>query len=107
MYSLVQSWRYSVILVAWPRQIGSTPVAAGSRVPACPTRFSPASRRTNATMLKEVHPDGLFTFSIPFAPIGPFRFVLYCDLFYEVDKVYAALDRIIELKTQFGSDTDI
>ena len=27
--------------VALPIQIGSTPAAAGSRVPVCPTRFSP------------------------------------------------------------------
>ena len=34
-------------------------MANGSSVPACPTRFTPCSRRTRATMSCEVGPDGL------------------------------------------------
>src|SRR3954464_15417903 len=46
-------------LVASPRQIGSTPVAMGSRVPVCPAFFTFSSARTCRTTSKEVGPEGL------------------------------------------------
>jgi hypothetical protein len=55
----------SITRVAWPKQIGSTPVAYGSRVPACPTRRSPVSRRTRETSWKLVFPGGLRMLRIP------------------------------------------
>src|SRR3954468_10477082 len=42
-----------------------TPVAIGSRVPACPTRRVPASRRIRATTSWEVRPAGLSTMNSP------------------------------------------
>src|SRR3954464_11808988 len=42
-----------------------TPVAIGSRVPACPTRRVPASRRIRATTSWEVRPAGLSTMTSP------------------------------------------
>src|SRR5437588_985584 len=51
--------------VARPSRTGSTPSAKGSRVPAWPTRFWPASRRTLATTSCEVQPFGLLTFRMP------------------------------------------
>src|SRR5271156_1201446 len=47
--------------------IGSTPVASGSRVPACPT-FPPVRRRTTSTTRFEVRPSGLSTTSQPSRP---------------------------------------
>src|SRR5438046_8310047 len=45
-----------------------TPVAIGSSVPAWPTFFVPASRRTRATTSCEVMPPGLSTITRPLAP---------------------------------------
>src|SRR5256884_7367746 len=44
-----------------------TPVAIGSSVPAWPTFFVPASRRTRATTSCEVMPPGLSTMTRPLA----------------------------------------
>src|ERR1700739_3262659 len=53
------------ILVASPRQIGSMPVASGSRLPAWPA-FSPAkSRRTRCSAPLEERPRGLSSSRIP------------------------------------------
>src|SRR5207248_2204772 len=51
--------------VASPSRIGSTPVAAGSRVPAWPTRRRPSRRRTRVTASNEVTPGALSTTSTP------------------------------------------
>src|SRR6266851_5166423 len=51
--------------VARPSRTGRTPWANGSRVPAWPTRFCPARRRTFATTSWEVQPLGLLTFRMP------------------------------------------
>src|SRR5919197_2155901 len=51
--------------VARPRSTGSTPSAIGSSVPAWPTRFWPARRRTLATTSCEVQPPCLHTFRTP------------------------------------------
>src|SRR5205823_1814439 len=57
-----------------PMAIGNTPVASGSRVPACPT-FLPVRRRITSTTRFEVRPSGLSTTSQPSRPpllvIGP------------------------------------
>src|SRR5690606_38327989 len=42
-----------------PTRTISSPVANGSSVPACPTRLTPSSRRTRATMSWDVGPVGL------------------------------------------------
>ena len=47
--------------VALPKSTGSTPVAIGSSVPVCPTRFSPVIRLIRATAPAEVIPAGLFS----------------------------------------------
>src|SRR3954470_1294180 len=51
--------------VARPMTSGRTPLAIGSRVPVWPTRRSPRTRRTQATMSWEVGPGGLSTMSRP------------------------------------------
>ena len=64
-------WRsprwYSTSRVAWPTKTGSTPAAKGSSVPPWPTRLTPASRRTRATMSCEVGPGSLATTMMPSA----------------------------------------
>ena len=45
--------------------MGSTPVAAGSRVPAWPTFPTPLPFRTSATTRKEVQPTSLLTLRMP------------------------------------------
>ena len=45
--------------VAWPKQMGRTPLAMGSSVPPWPTFFWPVSRLTMRTMSIEVSPAGL------------------------------------------------
>src|SRR5207249_874581 len=45
--------------------MGSTPDASGSRVPACPMRRMPVSRRMRATMSCEVGPTGLSRLTTP------------------------------------------
>src|SRR4030043_475217 len=57
--------RNSTMRVPCPRQTGSTPVASGSSVPACPARRSPVRRFTVATTPKDVLPGGLLILSIP------------------------------------------
>src|ERR1700758_901175 len=64
-YALPLSLRYSATRVAWPMQMGSTPLAAGSSVPACPTRRCLSSLRTFATTSCEVIPVGLLMLSMP------------------------------------------
>src|SRR5260370_41218835 len=56
-----------MVLVASPRAIGSTPVANGSRVPACPT-FAAVARRATSTTRLELMPSGL---SMTSQPCGP------------------------------------
>src|SRR5216683_5941854 len=50
--------------------MGKTPSAIGSSVPAWPTRFWPARRRTLATTSCEVQPFGLLTLRMPTRPIA-------------------------------------
>ena len=64
-YSLSWSVRYGMSLVASPSSIGSTPMASGSSVPACPTRSKPSRRRSSATTSNDVTPGGLSTTSTP------------------------------------------
>src|SRR5208337_2998694 len=58
-----------MVLVASPRAIGSTPVASGSRVPACPA-FVPVARRVSSTTRLELRPRGLSTTSQPCGPLS-------------------------------------
>src|SRR5947208_765435 len=67
-YSLSWSMRYGVSLVASPIRIGRTPVAAGSSVPAWPTRRTPSRRRRSATTSNDVTPEPLLTTSTPEPP---------------------------------------
>src|SRR5918911_2736929 len=54
-----------MVLVASPSAIGSTPVASGSSVPACPA-LAPTLRRSFSTTRLEVIPAGLSITSQPF-----------------------------------------
>src|ERR1700687_1827056 len=58
--------------VADSKRIGSTPVASGSSVPACPTRWAPVSRRSRLTTVNEVSPAALSTLRIPVGKVGTF-----------------------------------
>src|SRR5579875_752987 len=62
----------ATVFVASPRATGSTPVAIGSRVPACPALAASRSRFSRATAVAEVMPDGLSITSQPsiFRPLG-------------------------------------
>src|SRR5579864_4706489 len=53
------------VLVASPRAIGNTPLAAGSRVPPWPALTAPRLRRTAATAALDVIPSGLSRTSQP------------------------------------------
>src|SRR5579863_2665256 len=53
------------ILVASPRQIGSMPVASGSRLPAWPAFSPPRRRRTRCRAAFEERPCGLSSSRIP------------------------------------------
>src|SRR5262245_36428959 len=64
-YDLSLALRNCDSRVARPTTTSSTPVAAGSSVPVCPTRFSRSSRRTRDTTSCEVGPAGLSTMSRP------------------------------------------
>ena len=55
----------STARVACPTKTGSTPVAMGSKVPPCPTRFSRRMPRILAHTSMLVHPAGLLTIKIP------------------------------------------
>src|SRR5229473_2744801 len=76
-YALPLSLRYSATRVAWPTQIGSTPLAAGSSVPAWPTRLCLSSLRTFATTSCEVMPVGLLMLSMPSMRYSLFHPVCY------------------------------
>src|ERR1700730_5307339 len=65
----------AVVLVASPIAIGNTPVANGSRVPACPT-WVPVLRRTGSTTRFEVMPSGLVETSQPCRPPSAFIVVV-------------------------------
>src|SRR6267378_3592627 len=64
-YSFSPSAMNPATLVASPTQMGRTPVAVGSRVPVCPTRFTLNSPFTRRTTSNEVGPLGLFTTTTP------------------------------------------
>src|SRR5262245_51251022 len=58
-YSFSRSDKKRTRRVAFPTQQINTPVANGSRVPACPTLLVPAARLTRATTSCDVMPSGL------------------------------------------------
>src|SRR5438132_5131457 len=64
-YSFSPSAMNPAILVAAPTQIGKTPVAVGSSVPVCPTRFDLKRPFTRRTTSNEVGPLGLLTTTTP------------------------------------------
>src|SRR5438105_6302401 len=64
-YSFSPSAMNPATLVASPTQMGRTPVAVGSSVPVCPTRFTLKSPFTRRTTSNEVGPLGLFTTTTP------------------------------------------
>jgi hypothetical protein len=86
--------------VACPRHTGNTPVAIGSRVPACPTRRCPLHRRTMETTFAEVFPKGLLMFRKPLT-LNACSSALG-DLFYQVEDLGAALDSVILAEYQLG-----
>ena len=66
MYTFVPETAYSIRRVAAPMQMGKTPTARGSNVPACPTLVffgSDCFRRRTVSM--DVIPMGLCTFRYP------------------------------------------
>src|SRR5487761_483007 len=58
--------------------MGSTPVASGSSVPACPTRCAPVRRRRRLTTANDVSPAGLSTLRIPVLKVGTLAFGRGC-----------------------------
>ena len=56
LYSLRPSTRYSIIRVACPKQMGTTPVATGSSVPPWPTFFWRLARFNRRTTSMDVSP---------------------------------------------------
>src|SRR6516165_4930997 len=58
-----------MVFVASPIAMGSTPVASGSRVPACPT-FALVLRRMSWTTRLELIPSGLSMTSQPCGPLS-------------------------------------
>ena len=64
-YSFSVRVRYPSSLVAFSTPTTRTPVAIGSRVPACPTFLVPASRLIRATTSCDVMPPGLSTMTRP------------------------------------------
>src|SRR4051812_3713294 len=64
-YSFSPSLMKLAMRVASPMQMGSTPVAMGSRVPVCPQRFALNRPFTRRTTSKLVGPDGLSTTTTP------------------------------------------
>src|SRR5207237_1239262 len=63
-YRLSSPMKHGPSLVAPPDNRTSSPVANGSRVPACPVR-APVRRRRSATSAKDDGPAGLSTRTIP------------------------------------------
>src|SRR4051794_40671195 len=61
---------YSTRRGALPRKTGSTPLANGSSVPPCPTRFVAVSRRTRPTTSWDVGPIGFAMTRTPSRLIG-------------------------------------
>src|SRR5919202_2822393 len=78
--------------VARPSRTGKTPSASGSSVPAWPTRFWPASRRTLATTSWEVQPGSLCTFRMPLVGV----LTLLFDAAHQPHDAVAALERLVE-----------
>src|ERR1700733_13452502 len=70
-YSFSVRVRYPSSLVAFSTPTTRTPVAIGSRVPACPTLRVPASRRIRATTSCDVMPPGLSTMTRPLGTLMP------------------------------------
>ena len=70
-YPLRSSVRRPNNFVARPMPTTSTPLALGSKVPACPTRFSPNARRTRDTTSWLVKPSGLSTAISALIPLAP------------------------------------
>ena len=70
-YPLRSSVRRPKSFVASPIPTTSTPLALGSSVPACPTRFSPNTRRTRETTSWLVKPSGLSTAISALIPLAP------------------------------------
>ncbi len=65
LYIFLVSVRRDASFVAFPRHIGSTPAAPGSRVPVWPAFFSPVIRFTLLTAWKDVGPMGFSKFIKP------------------------------------------
>src|SRR5580698_3408762 len=72
-YSFSVRVGYPSSLVAFSTPTTRTPVAIGSRVPACPPFLVPASRRIRATTSCDVMPPGLSTMTRPLGTLMPCR----------------------------------
>src|SRR5712691_8767395 len=88
--------------VARPSSTGSTPSAIGSSVPAWPTRFWSASRRTLATTSCEVQPRGLLTFRMPVRS-GLLMLALLFDRAHQAHDAVASRERTVEDELEVGS----
>src|SRR4051794_8031876 len=88
--------------VARPSSTGSTPPAIGSSVPAWPTRFWPARRRTLATTSCDVQPLGLSILRIPTRSVmsGVAMLAFLFDAAHELHDAIAAGERAIENELQ-------
>src|SRR5918995_267923 len=101
------------VFVASPRAIGRSPVASGSRVPACPALAAEKSLRTRATAVAEVMPRGLSRISQPFtatftvigsafAVLG--EVALYRRIAEQLIDVSGIIERAIKPEAQFGHE---
>src|SRR5580658_4215010 len=79
-YSFSVRGRYPSSLVACSTPTTRTPVAIGSREPACPTFLVPASRGIRATTSCDVMPPGLSTMTRPLGTLMPCRPSFVADL---------------------------
>src|SRR5215208_2504644 len=101
------------VFVASPRAIGRSPVASGSRVPACPAFLAEKSLRTRATAVAEVMPRGLSRISQPFtasftaidsafAVLGEVAF--YRRIAEQLIDVSSIVERAVKPEAQFGHE---
>src|SRR5215471_16014346 len=98
------------IFVAEPTQMGSTPVASGSRVPVCPAFSTLSSERTRRTTSNEVGPAGLSITRMPFitcSGAGRSPTFLVLHLAQEAIDLVPLNYRLVEDKVYFRGDAQL